>query len=347
MRRRPRPRPALTPSAPIPRFPRILAAPTAEPTESKAAESSETPETPVLPPLSNDPPAETKPDPAAAASPAPSAKDAEPAPVPASETTKPAAEPTPAPAEETVPKPAAASPFASGDDGAQAAVAPARRPTWGEVASSAPSLPPVADVRAPISRRRAATAAETELARPAERGPEIVRAICNYDVRKTQLLDFELPDVTGRPVRFQDLDADFILLDFWGTWCGPCLNTVPHLIALQKQFGPERLKVVGIAYENAPAAEAAARVVTTARRLGINYTVLLGGLDGKPCPLQAAFHVQSYPTLVLLDRHGRVLWRRPRRQPVHAGTPRSRPDRAGQDGRGAKIARSAAEAAAQ
>ena len=78
---------------------------------------------------------------------------------------------------------------------------------------------------------------------------DVSLSLCSYDTRLRKVVDFRLPDLEGKPVRFQDLDADFILLDFWGTWCAPCLESIPHLVSLQKEYGPRRLRVVGIACE--------------------------------------------------------------------------------------------------
>ena len=46
----------------------------------------------------------------------------------------------------------------------------------------------------------------------------------------------------------------------------------------------------------------------TAERLGINYPLLLSSTED-PCPLQEALHVQAYPTMILVDRQGQILWR--------------------------------------
>ena len=140
-------------------------------------------------------------------------------------------------------------------------------------------------------------------------GRDISVASCNYDARLRKVNDFRLPDLEGKPVRFQDLDADYVLLDFWGTWCAPCLEAIPHLVDLQKKYGPSRLRVVGIASEKVPTAQRKAKVDEAARKLGINYAVLLSGMDGKPCPVQQALHIQYMPTVILLDRKGQVLWR--------------------------------------
>jgi thiol-disulfide isomerase/thioredoxin len=190
------------------------------------------------------------------------------------------------------------------------AAAPARdRPTWGEVAAvQLAAHRPSADRGALELNGPGSRGAGLPMTRDRDRSASSARASCQYDARLRRLIDFTLPDIEGRPVRFQELDADLVLLDFWGTWCAPCVRSVPHLVELQREYG-DRLKVVGIAYEQGEARESAAAVAATARRLGINYTLLLAGADGRPCPVQNQLLVNVYPTMVLLDRHGRTLWR--------------------------------------
>ena len=133
-------------------------------------------------------------------------------------------------------------------------------------------------------------------------------AICQFDTKLNRLVDFQLPDLDGQPVRFRDFDADYVLLDFWGTWCEPCVGSIPHLIELQKKYGPTKLKVVGIACEKNPVDRRKAIVAAAAEKLGINYSVLVTGMDGN-CPVQRDFQIQYYPTMILLDRRGKIVWR--------------------------------------
>jgi thiol-disulfide isomerase/thioredoxin len=108
-------------------------------------------------------------------------------------------------------------------------------------------------------------------------------------------------------VRFRDLDADLVLIDFWGTWCPPCLKSIPHLVDLQERMG-KRLTVLGVACEADAPKESTAKVGETVRRLKVNYPVVLSRNDGS-CPLQEALHIQAFPTMILVDREGRILWR--------------------------------------
>jgi thiol-disulfide isomerase/thioredoxin len=233
---------------------------------------------------------------------------------------------------------AAAKPGASGVGDEAAArttrtAAGPKRPKWGDLTAQNPGLvaagPRVVPTRGagnggvaagtdPAGDKNAgATAspgartqgsASSDGVRVAAKTSEPGKAYCRYDARLRQLVDFRLPDLQGRSLRFQDLNSDYVLIDFWGTWCPPCVSSIKHLVELQKQFGPDRLTVVGVAYEEGPRDERAKAVTEVAQRMGINYPLVLGGLDG-PCPLKSAFNVQAYPTMVLVNRYGRILWR--------------------------------------
>jgi thiol-disulfide isomerase/thioredoxin len=109
-------------------------------------------------------------------------------------------------------------------------------------------------------------------------------------------------------VAFHDLDADLILLDFWGTWCAPCIKSIPHLVDIQKTLGGKKMQVIGIACETTLPKDRAVKVAQKVKQLGINYPVLVSSRDGS-CPLQDALQIQFYPTMVLLDRQGRIIWR--------------------------------------
>jgi thiol-disulfide isomerase/thioredoxin len=196
---------------------------------------------------------------------------------------------------------------------------PVRRVTWSDLARRSQAEPrlvtePTPPLKYPRSVRRwprpqplpPAAAAPT---RPAAGDAQVARTAVRFDGRTNRLVDFTVADLEGRPVRFSDLDADYVLLDFWGTWCAPCAKTMPHLVELQERYDPARLRVVGIAYERGPLAQQVAAVRRMTRQFGVNYPILLGEQDGRPCPLLAALRVDQYPTLILLDRHGRILWR--------------------------------------
>jgi thiol-disulfide isomerase/thioredoxin len=126
-----------------------------------------------------------------------------------------------------------------------------------------------------------------------------------------QTLDtFTLADLNGQPWDFRrDHHGRLILVDFWGTWCPWCVKAIPELIKLQNSYGAFGLDVVGIAYETeGTPQEQSQRAMSLRDRMGVNYRILMGS-DMKTCPVKTQFGVDQFPTLVLLDDQGHVLWR--------------------------------------
>ncbi len=121
--------------------------------------------------------------------------------------------------------------------------------------------------------------------------------------------NFALLDLSGQPWEYRrNHRGRLVLLDFWGTWCVHCLHSVPHLNILQHTYGPAGLEVIGIAYEEGTPMEQVQKVNRVRQRLQMNYRVLLGS-DRAQCPVRTQFGVINWPTLVLLDESGRIVWR--------------------------------------
>jgi thiol-disulfide isomerase/thioredoxin len=122
-----------------------------------------------------------------------------------------------------------------------------------------------------------------------------------------RVVSLRLPDVDGRQWDFSQRRGRLVLLDFWGTWCGPCLRAVPEVSRLNASYAAAGLEVVGIACERSSPTENARRVRATRQRLGINYRLVLAGAPG--APVEQQFRVSALPTLILLDADGTIIWR--------------------------------------
>jgi thiol-disulfide isomerase/thioredoxin len=164
--------------------------------------------------------------------------------------------------------------------------------------SLARNTPPVADIPNPAAGGPAGGLVS---------GPPTGAPFCSL-VGQT-LYNFSLYDLSGRPWDYRrDHRGRLTLIDFWGSWCVPCLHAVPHLKDLQQRYGPYGLEVIGIAYEEGNPLEQTQKVNRVRQRLEINYRLLLGG-DKTQCPVRSQFGVSGFPTLVLLDEGGRIVWR--------------------------------------
>jgi thiol-disulfide isomerase/thioredoxin len=137
--------------------------------------------------------------------------------------------------------------------------------------------------------------------------PPAAHATCL--VNNGRVLTLSLPDPDGQVWDFSQHHGRLVLLDFWGTWCGPCLRAIPELTRLQSTYRDRGLEVVGIACERGAAADNARRVRDIRHRItSINYRLLLADEPTRD-PVQTQFRITQYPTLVLLDADGSILWR--------------------------------------
>lgn len=122
--------------------------------------------------------------------------------------------------------------------------------------------------------------------------------------------NFALRDLDGQPWEYRKNPSKLTLLDFWGTWCPYCIQGIPHMKIFQSYYHSYGLQVVGIAYESDEETfrVQAQKVDRERRTRGINYQLLLGA--GSRCPVRTQFQIRNYPTVILLDGRGRIIWRK-------------------------------------
>ncbi|MDT8439105.1 MAG: TlpA disulfide reductase family protein [Wenzhouxiangellaceae bacterium] len=113
--------------------------------------------------------------------------------------------------------------------------------------------------------------------------------------------DFQLAALDGTRLRADDFAGRPLLVNFWATWCKPCVREMPLLDAFSRAQA-DRLSVLGIAHDRP---EAAAEF---AARMGVGYSNGLGGDDIDD--LMRAFGNAGglLPYTVLVDAQGRMIW---------------------------------------
>ncbi len=109
---------------------------------------------------------------------------------------------------------------------------------------------------------------------------------------------WELKDLEGKTVRSSDLQGKVVLLNFWATWCPPCREEIPDLVALQNQYKEQGLVIVGISLDQT----GPETVKRFADRMKINYPVVMGNQE-----VAAAYGgIQAIPTTVFINRDGKI-----------------------------------------
>ena len=109
----------------------------------------------------------------------------------------------------------------------------------------------------------------------------------------------ELPDLQGRVHRLADYRGRRVLLNFWASWCGPCLDEMPALDRAARAH--PQATVLGIAMDEP------ARVRAFLATHPVNYPVLLGRLDSPSTSLQLGDTAEVLPYSALLAADGRLL----------------------------------------
>ena len=106
---------------------------------------------------------------------------------------------------------------------------------------------------------------------------------------------FSGSDLTGQPVELSALKGKVVLLDFWATWCPPCVASMPHLQRIQDDLGDRGLVVLGVNQE--PGDEHKVRRFLEKRSISFPSVVDRGSIH-------VSYGVYSYPTTFVIDRAG-------------------------------------------
>jgi cytochrome c biogenesis protein CcmG/thiol:disulfide interchange protein DsbE len=103
--------------------------------------------------------------------------------------------------------------------------------------------------------------------------------------------------LNGKEMKLEDLKGKVVMLDFWATWCGPCLASIPKTNGLLEKYKGDGLVVVGVCHS-----QGADKMSQTVDEKGIKYPVA-ADVDGQTVK---AYAVDSFPDYYFIDRAGKL-----------------------------------------
>ncbi len=111
-------------------------------------------------------------------------------------------------------------------------------------------------------------------------------------------VEIELKDWTNsKPLKLADLKGKIVLLDFWATWCGPCLASIPHTNELAAKYAKD-VVIIGVCH---PRGAEKMKQVVESKKIAYPVAVDEGEKLGK------AYQVNGYPDYYLIDREGKLV----------------------------------------
>lgn len=110
---------------------------------------------------------------------------------------------------------------------------------------------------------------------------------------------FQLKSFDGKPVTLADFRGKVVLIDFWATFCPPCVQALPELQALHLRHASRGFAVLGVTVD-----DRAALVKKATGRAGVTYPILQATPE-----VWNAYKVTALPSLILVSRDGKILKR--------------------------------------
>jgi thiol-disulfide isomerase/thioredoxin len=109
--------------------------------------------------------------------------------------------------------------------------------------------------------------------------------------------DFTLKTLDGEDLVLSQLKGKAVLLDFWATWCGPCRESIPHLIQLHKAYRTKGFEVIGVSLDKGDVEI----VRNFAKSMDIPYPIVIASDD-----VARNYRVTAIPTTFFIDKEGKI-----------------------------------------
>lgn len=118
---------------------------------------------------------------------------------------------------------------------------------------------------------------------------------------QTEVHNFRLKNLNNRTVSYKQLKGDSLtVIDFWATWCKPCVKSIPKLVDMYDQLKDQGVQFIGISVDG-PRNQS--KIKPFSKSLGIDYPVLLDQENN----VMSRLRVNVVPTLLIINRKDKIV----------------------------------------
>ncbi len=114
------------------------------------------------------------------------------------------------------------------------------------------------------------------------------------------LMQSSFPDADDKPRKMSEWQGKTVLLNFWATWCPPCVSEMPELVQLQNDFSGKNLQIIGIGIDSR------SNIQDFSNKHHISYPLLVAGMEGTVVSKQFGNDTGGLPFTVLITPEGKV-----------------------------------------